>query len=266
MSFAAVEADKPRDLEISDLSVQFGGVQAVDDFSLTVRGGDVLGLIGPNGAGKTTLFDAISGFVRPRAGRIRVGGHSVVGEPPWRIALAGVARSFQEVRLLPQLSAIDNILLSFSDNPGEQLHNAIFRRKFTFACDERYRKLAYQLLEKGGLSGRAERSAGELSYGQKKMLSVLCCMTPGREVILLDEPVAGLAPPLIEKVSFLIEALRTSKRTVVIVEHSFSFISAACNRVVLMDRGRKIAEGTPTTIRPDRRLIAPWLGHRRGDA
>ena len=163
-------------LEIDGLGKSFDGVKALVGFSCSLREGEILGLIGPNGAGKTTLFNVISGFLAPESGNVVLRGASLAGMPPHGIATAGIARTFQDLRLIRQLSVLDNVLLSFRDQPGERLGNVFFRGKNCQNQETANRKEAMSLLEECGLAEKANDPAEGLSYGQQKLLSLVCCL------------------------------------------------------------------------------------------
>jgi ABC-type branched-subunit amino acid transport system ATPase component len=259
-----MKSEPPDELIIEGVTVRFGGLQALDDVSFAISKGEIVALVGPNGAGKTTLFDVISGFLQPDSGVVRLGEVPLVGRSPWHIARAGVARSFQEMRLVPGLSSLDNLILSFLNHPGELPINVMLHRKRTLAVEAAYHELAFQLLDRGGLTEQAMQPAGALSYGQQKMLSILCCFGPGKRLALLDEPAAGLAPAFIDRAFSLIDELRAERRTVLLIEHSFTFVSRLCDRVIFIDAGQKISEGSPDKVRSDPRVASAWLGrHER---
>lgn len=186
--------------EIDGLDKRFGGVKALAGFSCSLDEGEILGLIGPNGAGKTTLFNVVSGFLTADCGKVLSKGKEITGFPPYRITNLGISRTFQNLRLIRQISVLDNVLLSFQDQPGEKLRNVFFRWRCCRDGENANRKEALHLLEEAGISHKADEPAEELSYGQQKLLSLVCCLASRSEVLLLDEPVAGIAPEMIEKI------------------------------------------------------------------
>jgi len=241
------------------LSKNFDGVKALSDFSCAVEKGEVVGLIGPNGAGKTTLFNVLTGFIPADRGSAKLLGKNLIGLPPYKISRLGLARSFQILRLVRRLSVLDNALVSFHNQPGERLENVFFRFKKCADTEAANRKVALALLEKAGLEAKINEPAENLSYGQQKLLSLVCCLAAGAELILLDEPVAGIAPEMIEKILELIKVLPALGKTVVIIEHNMDAIMKVCGRVVFMDAGAKLCEGTPEQVRNDPRVIEAYL-------
>lgn len=246
-------------LEINDLHKHFNGVKALDGFSCSLREGEILGLIGPNGAGKTTLFNVISGFLAPDSGSVSLLGARLVGMPPHRIATTGVARTFQDLRLIRQLSVLDNVLLSFRHQPGERLVNIFFRGKSSQAQEAANCKEALLLLEECGLAEKTNEPAEDLSYGQQKLLSLVCCLAAKADLLLLDEPVAGIAPEMIEKILGIIRTLPSKGRSVMVIEHDLDAVMQVCDRVVFMDAGAKVSEGTPEEVRNDPKVIEAYI-------
>ena len=246
-------------LEIDGLGKSFDGVRALAGFSCSLWEGEILGLIGPNGAGKTTLFNVISGFLAPESGNVVLRGISLAGMPPHRIAIAGIARTFQDLRLIRQLSVLDNVLLSFRDQPGEKLGNVFFRWKSSREQESANRKQAMSLLDEVGLAEKANEPAEDLSYGQQKLLSLVCCLAAKADLLLLDEPVAGIAPEMIEKILGVIRDLPNKGKSVMLIEHDLDAVMQVCDRVVFMDAGAKVSEGTPEEVRNDPKVIEAYI-------
>ena len=246
-------------LSAESIAVRFDGVTALDDFSMVVAQGEILGIIGPNGAGKTTLFNVLSGFLAPDAGTVRLGGHDITSLRPDRVARLGLARTFQEVRLLYDLTVIDNLLLAFPHQPGERLANILLRPWRCFSAERCNRQLAVQILDELGLSTMAFDRASSLSYGQQKLISLASSLASKPQAVLLDEPIAGIAPEARERVLEMIKRQVAKGVSVVIIEHDMDVISSLCERVVFMDSGRKICEGTPEHVRNDPQVIEAYL-------
>lgn len=246
-------------LEVNGLSKSFDGVRALADFSCELRQGEILGLLGPNGAGKTTLFNLVTGFIAPEVGRIFLKHTDITGLAPHRVANSGIARTFQDLRLIRQLSVLDNVLLLFRGQPGESLGNVFFHPRKCREHEARNRREAISLLEDAGIAEKAGDPAEELSYGQQKLLSLACCLAAQAEVLLLDEPVAGIAPEMKEKILGMIRDLPAKGKSVILIEHDLDAVMQTCGRVVFMDAGSKVSEGTPQEVRNDPKVIEAYI-------
>ena len=246
-------------LRVQNLSKSFDGTVALDGFSAEVREREVVGLVGPNGAGKTTLFNVVTGFLRPDGGDVTYKGEGLTGKPPYRVARRGVARTFQELRLIYRMTVLENVLLAFPAQAGESATGAFVRWREVSRRQRRNREEALALLDYVGLAEKAGELADELSYGQQKLVSLACCLATGGELLLLDEPVAGVAPGMVDKILGLITDLRGRGKTVVFIEHNFAAVTEVCDRVIFMDEGRKVAEGTPADIRDNPDVIESYL-------
>ena len=246
-------------LNIRGLDKRFDGIRALVDFSCSLPTGEILGLIGPNGAGKTTLFNAISGFILPENGNIVFKGMDITGMVPYRIANLGISRTFQNLRLIRQMSVLDNTLLSFRKQPGEKLRSIFFRPRESQKQEAKCKEAGLMLLEDTGLAEKAFDLAGDLSYGQQKLLSLACCLAAKTELLLLDEPVAGLAPEMREKILGAICELPGKQKSVILIEHDLDAVMEICDRVIFMDAGVKISEGTPEEVRNDSKVIEAYM-------
>ncbi|MBI3298720.1 MAG: ABC transporter ATP-binding protein [Elusimicrobia bacterium] len=229
-------------LEISELTKRFGGVTAVNRCSLALAPGRIYGLIGPNGSGKTTLFDCITGLIVRDGGTVRFRGRRIDGLPPHRVAALGVGRTFQVIRVFPELTALENLLVvSRRDRDGA------LRR-------------ARELLAFVRLDELAAEYAGNLSYGQQKLLEFVRVLMLGPTVVLLDEPAAGVNRTLLNELLAAIRRLRDEGRTILIVEHDMKVVMGLCEHVFVLDYGEKIAEGPPEEIQRDERVIEAYFG------
>lgn len=246
-------------LAVHGIGKRFDGVRALAEFSMELGHGEVLGIIGPNGAGKTTAFNVIGGFISPESGRVVVAGKDITHAPPYRIARLGVSRTFQNLRLLRQLSVLDNVLLCFQEQPGEKLRNVFLRWRGSCQREAKNREDAMALLEQVGLAHEAESPAEALSYGQQKLLSLVCCLAAGAEVLLLDEPIAGIAPEMTDRILSLVRELASLGKSVILIEHDMDAVARVCDRVIFMDAGAKVCEGSPDEVREDPRVIEAYL-------
>jgi ABC-type branched-subunit amino acid transport system ATPase component len=234
-------------------------VTALDNFSCKVNVGEIFGLIGPNGAGKTTLFNVITGFLKPENGNVFFKNKDITENPPYRIRRAGISRTFQKIRLIRQISVLDNVLLSFPDQSGEYLRTLFFKPAKWKTIENDNEKEALDLLEYAGLDEKTDVPASDLSYGQQKLLSIVCCLAADPEILLLDEPVAGLNPNMIEKILNIVKEQAKNGKTILFIEHNIDAVMQICDRVVFMDMGRLISEGPPSKVRQDPNVIEAYL-------
>lgn len=245
-------------LEIHQLHKYFNGTKAVDGVSLSIVEGTIVSLIGPNGAGKTTLFNIITGFLLPDGGKVFFEGREITRMPAFRRARLGLARTFQETRVIQRLSALENVRLALPNQKGETVIGAMLGRH---KREEKQRRAeAMRWLEYVGITETVNQLAGELSYGQQKLLSVACCLALGTKLLLLDEPVAGVNPALVDQMLKLLERLRyEAGKTIVLIEHNMDAVMRVSDRVVAMDDGRVIADGAPEDVRESAAVIEAYL-------
>ena len=248
-------------LEARGVTKSFAGVRAVDDASLVVEDRSITALIGPNGAGKSTLFNCISGFLRPDTGRIDLGGKRIDRSPPHRIVRAGLARTFQTARALTRMTVLDNVRLAAPGHPGERLDSLVLRRGAVRLREREVTEQALDLLRLVRLDTHADSLSGTLSGGQRKLLDLARILMASPRMILLDEPMAGVNPALREELlAHVLELRATRGITFLIVEHDLGFVMQASDRVVVMNEGRVLMEGTPDEVRGDERVIDAYLG------
>lgn len=254
-------------LELSDVGIRFGGLQAVADLSFGVGEGELVGLIGPNGAGKTTVFNLITGVYAPTSGRIRFCGADVSGQRAHRITRMGVARTFQNIRLFRSLSVLDNVRTAFNPHLRQGLLGAVLRGGAFVSEEREIRDRACELLSIFGLEKHADRECGALSYGDQRRLEIVRALATRPRLLLLDEPAAGMNPTEKKELMGLIEFIRERfSLAVLLVEHDMKVVMGVCSKIVVIEYGRMIAEGTPDAVRSDARVIEAYLGKEVSDA
>lgn len=248
-------------LEASGVCKAFGGVVAVDDASLSIEAGKITSLIGPNGAGKTTMFNLVSGFLRPDRGEVRFEGRRIDGLRGDVVARAGLVRTFQTPRMLTRMSVLANMLLAAQDHPGERFFGRLLSPGAVRRHEDEARQRAFELLDLIRLRRLADEYAGNLSGGQRKLLDFGRALMVRPRLLLLDEPMAGVAPPLAAQLlEHILDLNARQKTTVLIVEHDMDMVMSVSDTVIVMDEGRVIATGRPEDIQRHERVIEAYLG------
>jgi len=243
-------------LQVSGLRKAFGGITAVDGVSFEVREGEILGIIGPNGSGKSTLFNCVLGQLLPSSGEIRVDGRRTTGMRPCDLNRLGVSRTFQLLQVFPQLTVRDNLILAGQEHQGTMWSRLCGR------ADAGLGEAVDRMIAFFNLSHLAAEPAGNLSYGQQKLLDVALAFMAGPRLVLLDEPAGGVNPTMLAHLRERLQAYHAERKaTFVVIEHQMEFVMALCTRVLVLAEGRIIAEGSPHDVRCDPIVIEAYLGH-----
>jgi branched-chain amino acid transport system ATP-binding protein len=250
-------------LEVKKLSKDFGGLRAINQIDVDVQEGEILGVIGPNGSGKTTLFNLITGFLKPTEGQIRYKGEPITSMPSYEIAARGIGRTFQLRSIFSNLSVRENMIIGSHLRAKDGIWSSFFRTKSYKEGGAELEQRVTKTLTFMGMEKQADQVAGSLPYGDQRKLELATTLALDPEILLLDEPATGMNPQETETIMNLVQLIQQQGKTIVVVEHNMKVVMGLCRRIVVLDYGVKITEGTPEEVTTNEKVISVYLGRKR---